>query len=336
MTALLAGLRSKLIPGLDPCYQREREPAQPCTPILKWVGGKTKLLPELLARLPSSYGRYYEPFAGGAALFLRLAPARAVLNDANADLIELYHVVRDDVDNVIKVLEMFAKTHEVDGKNLYYSTREDWNERRRSWSAAERAAAFVYLNKTCFNGLWRVNSDGHFNVPMGKYKNPAILRPEALRAASAALARAELRSVDYREAVGDAVAGDLVYFDPPYVPASPTSNFTSYTEGGFGERHHRELADTARVLVARGVHVLLSNSDTPLTCSLYDGLRMDSVQCGRAINADASKRGAVGEIIVVGTPAVAGTTGTTGTTGTPAAAGTPATTATGAPRRQGA
>ena len=271
--------------------------AAPAAPIIKWVGGKTKLLPELLARMPPHHERYYEPFAGGAALFFRVAPRRAVLSDSNTDLIGLYTTVVNDVEAVIRKLERHRAEHD---QRHYYEMRARWNEQGASMTAVERAAAFIYLNKTCFNGLWRVNRAGDFNVPIGRYTDPPICVPETLRAAQAALARARLRSGDYRQAVEDAARGDFIYFDPPYDPVTPTASFTSYTAGAFGPDDQRALAETARELVARGCRVMLSNSDTPFVRSLYRGFRIDRVKCARAINSNAARRGEVDEVIVVG------------------------------------
>lgn len=266
-------------------------------PIVKWVGGKTRLLPELLARLPDRFGRYYEPFAGGAALFFRVAPRRAVLADSNADLIGLYTAVAANVDAVIRRLEMHHKAHD---ESHYYDMRAKWNDRDVSWQTPERAAAFIYLNKTCFNGLWRVNRSGAFNVPIGRYTDPPICVPAALHAAQAVLSRAALRCSDYRGAVADAKAGDFLYFDPPYDPVTPTANFTSYSADGFSADDQRALAETARELVARGCKVMLSNSDTPFIRSIYKGLRVERVKCPRAINSNAAKRGDVDELIITG------------------------------------
>ena len=272
------------------------QPARPgsAAPIVKWVGGKTKLLPELIARMPELRGRYFEPFAGGAALFFRMAPQRAVLADSNSDLIGLYTAVAGDVDAVIRRLELHRANHD---QQHYYETRTRWNDRGVSWSSADRAATFIYLNKTCFNGLWRVNRSGDFNVPIGRYTDPPICVPESLHAA---LARARLLCADYRSAVENAGRGDFVYFDPPYDPVTPTASFTSYTAGAFGPDDQRMLAETARALVARGCRVMLSNSDTPFVRGLYKGFRIDRVKCARAINSNASKRGEVDEVIVVG------------------------------------
>ncbi len=272
-------------------------PAPVASPVIKWVGGKTKLLPELTARMPASFERYYEPFAGGAALFFRVAPERAVLADYNSDLIGLYTCLTRDVAGVVRKLEDHRTSH---SESHYYATRTRWNDRELSWNTADRAATFIYLNKTCFNGLWRVNRSGAFNVPIGRYADPPICVPEALQAASDVLSRATLRCGDYRMATADARRGDFLYFDPPYDPVTPTASFTSYTTSVFGPDQQRELADTARMLVARGCRVMLSNSDTPFIRSLYKGFTVDRVKCSRAINSNAAKRGDVDEVIITG------------------------------------
>jgi len=220
----------------------------PASPVVKWVGGKTRLLHQLLARVPERYGRYYEPFCGGAALFFRLAPRRAVLADSNADLIGLYSALAQDVDSVIRRLEQHREAH---CEAHYYAMRTRWNDRDHAWPQAERAAAFIYLNKTCFNGLWRVNRARAFNVPIGRYTDPPICVPDALRAAHSALANADLRCESYRDAVADAKRGDFLYFDPPYDPVTTTANFTSYTADAFGPDDQRALADLARARVTR-------------------------------------------------------------------------------------
>jgi DNA adenine methylase len=280
--------------------RREARPALPdpvASPVIKWVGGKSKLLPELTARLPDRFERYFEPFAGGAALFFRVAPERAVLADGNPDLIGLYTCLRTDVAGVIRKLEHHRAAH---SEAHYYATRTRWNDRERAWTSADRAATFIYLNKTCFNGLWRVNRSGAFNVPIGRYTDPPICVPDALRAASRVLAPTTLRCGDYRLAVEDARRGDFVYFDPPYDPLTPTASFTSYTADAFGPDDQRALADTARALVARGCRVMLSNSDTPFIRSLYRDFHVDRVKCARAINSNAARRGEVDEVIVTG------------------------------------
>jgi DNA adenine methylase len=271
--------------------------SEQATPVIKWVGGKTRLLPALLARVPAQFGRYFEPFAGGAALFFRIAPDRAVLGDANADLIGLYDVLgrhADDVEAVIYRLRQLAAHH---SREYYLEMRTRWNDAGVSWTSLDRAATFVYLNKTCFNGLWRVNRAGHFNVPPG---DAATFETDAdnLRAAGVALRRAVLRRGSYRDTVADAKAGDFVYFDPPYDPVTKTANFTGYTSGAFGEAQQRELAEVARDLLSRGCKVMLSNSDTPLIRELYRGFRIDRVHRSGSVNSDPTKRGKVAELVI--------------------------------------
>jgi DNA adenine methylase len=264
-------------------------------PVVKWVGGKSKLLAELTARAPASFERYFEPFAGGAAVFFHLAPHAAVLADRNADLIATYRTVAADAEAVIARLAAHRRGHD---EAHYYDVRARWNDPAVRWSAPDRAAAFIYLNKTCYNGLWRVNRGGRFNVPMGRYVSPSIYDPDELRAAGAALGRARMIVADYADAVADAGRGDFVYFDPPYHPVSATANFTSYTADAFGAEHQQALADTFRALAARGCAVMLSNSDTPFIRKLYRGFRIDRVHCARAINSNAASRGAVAEVLV--------------------------------------
>ena len=221
-----------------------------------------------------------------------------MLADFNADLIGLYTAVARDVDAVIRRLELHRDAHD---ESHYYEMRTRWNDRDVSWPTPERAAAFIYLNKTCFNGLWRVNRSGAFNVPIGRYTDPPICVPDALRAAHAVLVarRAALRATTAARSPMPR-RGDFLYFDPPYDPVTPTANFTSYTADAFGPDDQRALADTARELVARGCKVMLSNSDTPFIRSIYKGFAIDRVKCPRAINSNAAKRGDVDEVIVTG------------------------------------
>jgi DNA adenine methylase len=263
-------------------------------PVVKWVGGKSKLLHELVARAPRTYKRYFEPFVGGGALFFRLSPSSAVLSDSNGELITFYKAVRDEVDAVIRCLGRHRTLH---SEAYYYTMRERWNAKGQD-EPAQRAAAFLYLNKTCYNGLWRVNSKGAFNVPAGRYEHPSILDPEALRAASRTLSRAVLLHRPFERAVKDAEQGDFVYLDPPYHPISETAYFTSYTAGGFDQSDQERLADTFRELDERGCAVMLSNSDTPFIRKLYARYQIDRVYCARAINSDGASRGAVAEVIV--------------------------------------
>lgn len=259
-------------------------------PIVKWAGGKRRLLPELRKRVPETFGTYFEPFAGGAALFFALAPECAVLTDANEALMRAYAAVAVFTDEVCALLEEHRRYHD----DVHYRVVRDlWNTSRESFTEPLRAAVFLYLNRTCFNGLWRVNKRGEFNVPMGDYRDPLAGYVDKVRAAAPVLARADIRAGDYWMHVMRAVAGDFVYFDPPY-----DGTFTAYTPDGFGEDDQRALATNALDLVERGVHVLLSNADTPLIRSLYAGWKIETVKCGRAINADAGGRGAVDEVLI--------------------------------------
>jgi len=268
----------------------------PASPIVKWVGGKTKLLPELRARLPKTYKRYFEPFVGGAALFFALEPQDAVLGDMNDALIDAYRAVQQAVENVIEELAVHRKKHVRD--DYYYEVRTAWNAGKWQMDAVGHAAAFIYLNKTCFNGLWRVNKKNEFNTPRGDYNNPKIFDPAALRAASKALKTTVLLEDGYAKTSEVASKGDFVYFDPPYDPISKTSNFTAYTKDGFGDKQQEELALHAETLHRRGVHVMLSNNDTPFIRNLYKGFCIDTVQCGRSINSKGDKRGKVDEVII--------------------------------------
>jgi DNA adenine methylase len=262
-------------------------------PFLKWAGGKTALLPEILPRLPKKIGTYYEPFVGGGAVFFALAAERferAVLGDANENLIETYFSIKEDLGMVIPLLKLHARKH---SEEYFYKVRANPGQ--------YIAARMIYLNKTCFNGLYRVNKKGEFNVPFGKYTNPTICDEENLRAVSAVLYKVEFFPGDFEVTVQDAEKGDAVYFDPPYAPLSETANFTTYTAGGFGFDHQIRLRDVAKRLITRGVHVLLSNSDTPLVRDLYKkGFKIEEVQAPRRVNSKGGKRGNVGELLISG------------------------------------
>jgi DNA adenine methylase len=269
------------------------------SPIVKWAGGKSNLLPELLARVPAKFGRYFEPFAGGAAMFFALAPERSVLGDINGDLIATYEAIKADPDPVISQLHRHAQAHSADH---YYRMRDRWNGERARWSRTSVASAFIYLNKAGFNGLYRVNRKGAFNVPYGRNPKTSICKPDVLRAAHAALANAELRAGDYRATLDLAERNDFAYLDSPHVPRSKTASFTAYSVDSFGGDAQHQLADAARELVKRGVHVVLSNADTPFVRELYKGFAMDRVKCPRLINSNTTKRGDVDELIIVGKP----------------------------------
>lgn len=260
-------------------------------PFLKWAGGKTSLLPEILPRLPKKIRTYYEPFVGGGAVFFALAVEnrfkRSVLGDANEELIETYLAVRDDLGGLLPRLKAHAVKHSED---YFYKVRAS----RGSYGPAR----FIYLNRTCFNGLYRVNRKGEFNVPFGKYANPTICDEENLRACTVALSDVELLAMDFDSSTTGASRGDAVYFDPPYVPASDTANFTAYVKGGFGPETQERLHGVAERLAKRGAHVLLSNSDTPFVRKLYKGWKIERVEAPRRINSKGEKRGNVGELLI--------------------------------------
>jgi DNA adenine methylase len=258
---------------------------------LKWAGGKRQLLPALLGAAPRRSRTYFEPFLGGAALFFALGPRRAVLADTNARLIRTYRGVRDDVDGVIALLRTYRHDPE-----FFYRMRAADIDRE---SDARVAAWFIYLNRVGYNGLYRVNRRNRFNVPFGRYVNPTICDEPRLRACAVALRHADLQVADFCDAVRGATRGDFVYFDPPYVPLTPTASFTSYTAAGFGPDDQVRLRDLARRLKRRGVHVLISNSGTDRVRELYaDGFDVDEVRARRAVNSRASGRGAVAELVI--------------------------------------
>ncbi|MCC6624105.1 MAG: DNA adenine methylase [Deltaproteobacteria bacterium] len=268
-------------------------PSADVAPVLKWAGGKSRLLPELVSRLPSPRqwtGVYHEPFLGGGALFLHLRPARANLADANPELVNLYEVIRDDVEALIA--DLGRHTHE---RTYYYAVRA---LDAAGLGRVERASRFVFLNRTCFNGLYRVNRRGQFNVPFGRYDNPNLCPAERLRAVSRVLAGADLAHRDFEDAVAGARRGDFAYFDPPYVPLTRTASFTSYTAGDFGEDDQRRLAATVRRLARRGVRCMVSNSDAPLVHELYEGLRIERILAPRAISRAADSRKPVSELVI--------------------------------------
>jgi DNA adenine methylase len=285
------------------------EAAPAARPFVKWAGGKGQLLAELSRRLPRSFRRYHEPFVGGAALFFHLHSAGrlrhgATLSDYNPELMVCYEVVRDDVESLITAL----RWHHTNRLNQeYFRQVRDWDREPgfANRSKIERAARTLFLNRTCYNGLYRLNKRGQFNAPFGYYKNPLICDPDNLRAASRALQGVDLLVGDFGDVLGQAEPGDLVYFDPPYVPVSATASFTHYTGQSFGDEEQRRLAGLVRELAERGVLVMLSNSATPLSRELFaqsDHLAASTVWASRKINCDGRKRGNVEELIVCSYP----------------------------------
>lgn len=262
-------------------------------PILKWAGGKTQMLSDLLPKVPSSYGRYIEPFLGGGALFFALQPENAIIADSNPELINMYRQVANHVDEVIQYLERYENT-----KEMFYAVRS------QKWgllSKSEAAARTIFLNKTCFNGLYRVNKNGEFNVPYGKYVNPKICDRDALYAASAVLKKAEILCGDYFLVLEHyAKEGDFIFLDPPYLPVSEYSDFKRYTKEQFYEEDHIELAKIIMRLHERGCHVILTNSNHPLVHELYAPFTIDVVHTKRYISCRGNSR--KGEDVIVTIP----------------------------------
>jgi len=293
----------------------------PVRPLLKWAGGKRQLLPALRAFYPESFGRYFEPFVGSGAVFFdlyasgRLVGSPATLTDCNADLIGCYRVVRDRTPEVQRALARLARGHETGAAGHFYTVRDRFNRTRARLAGADvadgytptLAAMLIYLNRTGFNGLFRLNAAGHFNVPIGRYVRPRICDPAHLSAVAAALAApgVSLNLAPFESALGAARAGDLVYFDPPYAPVSPTARFTSYTARPFTLDDHIRLRDCAIALAQRGCAVMVSNSSAPAMAALYEdgpctaaGLRVFRIPARRAINSRGSARGPVAEFLL--------------------------------------
>ena len=263
-------------------------------PIVKWVGGKRQLMFELLKNMPENYNRYFEPFIGGGALFFELQPVNAYISDMNEELINLYQVVRDNVDELVADLQK----HDISKEYFMEIRNIDRTEEYKNWSNIQKASRFIYLNRTCFNGMYRVNSKGEFNVPFGHYKNPRIVDENNLINCSNLLQKTEIKHADFSEILKKVKKGDFVYFDPPYVPLSETSSFTSYTKDGFDMDMQFKLRDVCDELDSMGVKFLLSNSDTKLVNELYENYNIKKVFASRQINANADGRGKITEVLV--------------------------------------
>ena len=269
-------------------------------PYLRWAGGKRVLAPVISSAIDSSFdhskNKFFEPFVGGGAVFFSLASrlngSQIVINDVNPDLVASYRVIQGDLENLIKRLNILSKDSSA---TAFAKIRAE-----KPKTDLERAARFIFLNKTCFNGLWRVNSSGQFNVPYGQIKNPLILDEALLRANSEYLTKATIRLGSYITAVADAKSGDYVYLDPPYIPLNPTSSFSKYAKDDFTEIDQYALAGAIKGLTKRGVKVIFSNSDTPLTREIYGGLlELRSISVTRSISAQATSRNKVDEVLGV-------------------------------------
>jgi DNA adenine methylase len=273
------------------------------SPFVKWAGGKRKLAPLLIESFPEDFNpeknRYFEPFIGGGALMFALGNPEGKLsipgknlfiNDLNPELTNTYEVIRDNVSALVKELEQMSKRI---NERAFYEIRENVPR-----SKVARAARFIYLNKTCFNGLWRVNSKGEFNVPFGKFKSPSLFVEENLRACSKRLKGSTITNESFEKAVSRARKGDLVYFDPPYIPLSASASFSAYAKEGFGINEQEFLAETIGKLSAKGVYVLLSNSDTPMTRKIFrKSLTLRKVLMSRSISSSGSTRKPVYEVL---------------------------------------
>lgn len=267
-------------------------------PFLKWVGGKRQLIPEIKKFLPKGISNctYYEPFIGGGALFFELQPKCAIINDYNEELINVYKVIRDHPNELIEDLkkhkntpEYFYEIRALDRQPLFYNLND-----------IERASRIIYLNKTCYNGLYRVNSAGEFNSPFGRYKNPNIINEPVIRAVSKYLNSANIKifNKDYQEILKDIPENSFVYLDPPYHPISKSSNFTGYIQGGWNEKDQIRLRNVCDDLTKRGIRFLLSNSASDFIREIYSDYNINIVQASRAINSDSSKRGQINEFLI--------------------------------------
>jgi len=269
-------------------------------PIVKWAGGKRQLIPELLKRSPESWGTYFEPFIGGAAFLLALYNSErihhAIMSDANRELINLYETIQTRPDELIETL---ADENFKNEKEFFYENRIRYNKIiNTSQEPVLRAAYFIYMNRHCFNGLWRVNKSGTFNVPFGSYKNPSLPDRARIQNFSDALQQVEILNTDFAETVKKAKEGDFVYFDPPYMPASDTAKFTSYNASGFSFEEQKRLAEVFADLADRGVSAMLSNANVPAVHELYQDFTISVVAANRMINRDATKRTGSSEVIV--------------------------------------
>ena len=270
-------------------------------PFVKWAGGKRQLIPILNQNLPESFGTYYEPFLGGGALLFYILTdkngQKCSISDLNSDLVLAYTTIRDRTDALITSLKNHEKNYQKDSESYYYSIRES-NPR----SEIEKTSRLIFLNKTCFNGLYRVNSKGKFNVPLGKYSNPNIINEENIRAVSHILqsSRTAIKCRDFEAVLRDAKKGDLIYFDPPYQPVSATSNFTSYTTKDFTYDDLTRLAELCLKLDSRGCNVLLSNSDSQEVADIFakNPWKINRISANRSINSNSKKRTGHFELLI--------------------------------------
>ncbi|MHA1379137.1 MAG: DNA adenine methylase [Candidatus Helarchaeota archaeon] len=264
-------------------------------PFVKWAGGKRQLLEQLDSYLPKSFNKYIEPFVGGGALFFYLLPEKAILIDNNEELINCYKVIKNNVEELIRSL----KTHKNEKSYFYKIRNADRTEEFKDWSDVERASRAIFLNRCCFNGLYRVNSKGQFNVPFGRYKNPKFCVEQNLRAVHQLLQNVKIVLGPFEDCLEYADRDDMIYFDPPYHPLSETANFTGYTKGGFGKESQIKLFDVFEELDERGCRLMLSNSYNQFILDLYKNYKIITILAKRAINSDATKRGQIREVLIL-------------------------------------
>ena len=267
-----------------------------CKPFLKWAGGKRQLLPIINKRIPDELSTYYEPFVGAGAVLFDMQPKKAVINDANKELINVYRVIKNNIDELISDL----KNH-VNEEDYYYNIRKlDRTDDYKNISDVKKASRILYLNKTCYNGLFRVNQQGQFNVPFGRYKNPNIVNEEVLRAVHKYLNNNDVRILndDFENGVKHMRKEAFVYFDPPYHPISDTSSFTGYTTDGFDAEDQKRLKKLCDSLDERGCRFLLSNSSADLILDLYSDYKLEYVDANRSINSKGDCRGEIEEVLV--------------------------------------
>lgn len=271
-------------------------------PFIKWVGGKRGLLEQILPLFPKDFNNYYEPFVGGGAVFFELFSIgllknkKIILSDINSELVNAYNVVKNNPFELIKKLEIYKKQH---SKEFYYQIRElDRKEDYNKLSNLEKATRFIYLNKTCFNGLYRVNKKGYFNTPIGSYKNPNIADYDVILSASESLQNVTIKQQSFKKVIEEVKTNDLVYFDPPYYPLNETSNFTSYDSNCFLENEQVELFEVFEILSNMGVKVVQSNSDTDFIKELYKNYDIQIVKASRFINSKSSGRGKITEVLI--------------------------------------
>ncbi|HCW80925.1 MAG TPA: hypothetical protein DG942_07490 [Ruminococcaceae bacterium] len=267
-------------------------------PVLKWAGGKRQLLPKIKKLVPKNIGTYYEPFLGGGAVLFSLQPGYAIVNDNNTELINMYDVIKNNVDALILDL----RKHRNEADYFYKIRRLDRTPQYNEMNNVQRASRLIYLNKTCYNGLFRVNKNGEFNAPFGRYKNPNIVNEKVLRAVSNYLntGHIELLNMDFEQALIGCEHSSFVYFDPPYYPVSDSSNFTGYTVNGFTKEDQIRLKNLCDKLTDKGVRWLLSNSSSPFIISLYNSKKyhIDYVTANRSINSNPDARGEVKEVLI--------------------------------------